>query len=170
MLSKSRGPQTGTTLIEVLVTAAICAIFFISIFEVNAVCLRLINTSKENVGALECVQDRLEQLRNLSFTSLVDTAGLTTFLTAPPNSSTLPLKATETVTIRNFVSGAATTPSVTFVRGPGASVPPTHSPSTVDFTGVKLVQIDVSYNWVTTFGAIAHRETTSTIISAGTKK
>ena len=170
MLSKSRGSQTGTTLVEVLVTTAVCAIFFVSIFEVNAVCLRLINASKENVAALECVQDRLEQLRNLSFPSLVDTAGLKTFLTTPPNSSTLPLKATETVKIQNFVNGVATTPGVTFVRGPGASVLPTQSPNTVDFSGVKLVQIDVTYNWVTTFGAIAHHETTSTIISEGTKK
>jgi hypothetical protein len=123
------------------------------------------------VAALECVQYRLEQLRNLSFSSLVDTNGLTTFLTAPPNSSTLPLKATETVTIRNFVNGAATAPSVTFVRGAGASVAPTQSPAgTVNFTGVSLVRVDVAYNWVTTFGAIAHRETTSTIISQGTKK
>jgi prepilin-type N-terminal cleavage/methylation domain-containing protein len=32
----------GTTLTEVLVAAAIVGVFFISIFEVNAVCLRTI--------------------------------------------------------------------------------------------------------------------------------
>jgi len=173
LLSKSRRSRSGTTLLEVLVTAAVCAIFFTSIFEVNAVCLRLINSSKENVAALECVQDRLEQLRNLSFANLVDTPGLTALLTTPPNSSSLPFKATETVTIRKFANGAATTPTVTFLRGPGASVSPSHSPNpggAVDFTGVNLVRVDVTYNWTTTFGAIAHQETTSTIISEGAKK
>ena len=155
---------------EVLIAATICAVFFIGVFQVNAVCLRLINASKESVAAIECVQDRLEQIRNLSYATLVDTAGLTAFLTTPPNASTLPLKATETVTIRQFANGAATNPTITFTRAPGASIVPTYTPNAVDFTGVKLVQVDVAYNWTTTLGSISHLETSSTIISDGAKK
>jgi hypothetical protein len=137
---------------------------------VNAVCLRIINASKEGVAAIECVQDRLEQLRNLDYASLASTAKVTDLLTTPPNASTLPLKATETVTICKFENGVATNPTITFTRAPGASVPPTATPNSVDFTGVGLVQVDVTYDWTTTLGAISHRETTSTIISDGAKK
>jgi hypothetical protein len=169
-VGNSNRPDAGTTLAEVLVAATVCGIFFVSIFEVNAVCLRFINASKENVAAIECVQDRLEQLRNLSYSTLIDTDKVTDLLTAPPNSSTLPLKATETVTIRKFADGAATTPAITFTRSPGASVPPVRAPDSADFTGVKLVQVDVTYNWTTTLGAISRHETSSTNISDGAKK
>lgn len=167
---QSRGSQVGTTLAEVLIAATVCAVFFVGVFEVNAVCLRLINASKEGVAAIECVQDRLEQLRNLSYGTLVDTAGITALLTTPPNPSTLPLKARETVTISKFADGTATNPTVTFMRTPGTNVVPTSSPGTVDFTGVKLVQVDVTYDWTTTLGATSHQECASTIISDGAKK
>jgi hypothetical protein len=167
---QSRSSQAGATLAEVLIAATVCAVFFVGVFEVNALCLRLINASKEGVAAIECVQDRLEQLRNLSYGTLVDTAGVTALLTTPPNPSTLPLKARETVTISKFADGATTNPSVTFTRTPGTNVVPTPSPGAIDFTGVKLVQVDVTYDWTTTLGAIGHQESASTIISDGAKK
>ena len=173
ILGKSNRPESGTTLAEVLVAATVCAIFFGGVFELNAVCLRLINASKEGVAATECVQDRLEQLRNLSYATLVDTGKLTDLLTTPPNASSLPLRATETVTLSRFQNGVATGPFITFTRGPGASVPPVHTPNpggAVDFTNVSLVEADITYNWTSALGAISHRETTSTIISDGAKK
>jgi Tfp pilus assembly protein PilV len=168
MLQKS---LSGTTLVEVMVAVLVTAAFFSSIFEINAICLNYISSSKENIAGIECVQDRLEQLRNTDFTTLTDTAGMTTFLTTPPNSSSLPLKATETVIIRTFTNGAPTTPSVTFTRTPGASVAPSHSPSgTVSFGSNTIVQVDVRYNWTATFGGRSCIEQSSTIIAAGTKK
>ena len=96
---------------------------------------------------------------------------MTTLLTTPPNSSLLPLKATETVTISAFANGAPTTPTVTFTRTPGASVVPTHVPAgTVDFGTGTLVQVDISYSWGSTFGGRTLTERTSTVLAAGTKK
>jgi Tfp pilus assembly protein PilV len=164
-------PQAGTTLVEVMVAALVTALFFSSIFQVNAICLNYISSSKENISGIECIQDRLEQLRNTDFSTLTDTTAMTTLLTTPPNSSFLPLKATETVTIRTFTNGAPTTPSITFNRGSGASVAPTHSPAgTVRFGSNTLIQVDVRYDWSATFGSRPCSEQSSTIIAAGTKK
>jgi len=68
----SKRSQSGVTLVETMIAAAIIAIFFATIFELNAVCLRYIDASKESVAALQGVQDRVEVLRNLSFTDLTN--------------------------------------------------------------------------------------------------
>jgi Tfp pilus assembly protein PilV len=47
---------------EVLVAILLMAIFCGSVFELNAVCLRYIDTSKESVAALQSVHDRAEVL------------------------------------------------------------------------------------------------------------
>src|SRR5213079_891592 len=83
--------QAGNTLAETLVAATLVGAFFVTIFEVNAVCLRYIDTflarvdvtqadgvdfdaSKECVAAVQGVQDRIEGLRNLAFTDLISPA------------------------------------------------------------------------------------------------
>ena len=48
------------TLSEVMVGLVLLAVFFASIFELNAVCLRYIDATKESVAALQSVQDRAE--------------------------------------------------------------------------------------------------------------
>src|ERR671931_1206870 len=63
--------EAGTTMPEVLVAAILLAVFFGSIFELNAVCLRYIDASKESIGALQLVNDRSEIQRNLAFRDLV---------------------------------------------------------------------------------------------------
>ena len=68
--SPAQGTEQGTTLVEVMVTAMLVAVFFASIFELNAMCLRFIDASKESLAALQSVQDRSETLRNLSFSDL----------------------------------------------------------------------------------------------------
>src|ERR1700686_4277037 len=65
--SPSKRPQSGMTMVETMVAVALVATFFATIFELNAVCLRYIDASKESVAALQGVQDRLETLRNLAF-------------------------------------------------------------------------------------------------------
>jgi hypothetical protein len=169
--ASANSSESGTTLIEVMVSVLLAAVFFSSIFEVNGVCLRYINSSKENISGIECVQDRLEQLRNLDFPTLIDTTSMTTLLTSPPNPSQLPLKATETVTISAFSNGAPTTPTITFTRNPGASVAPSNIPAgTVSFGSTTLVQVDVTYTWTSTLGGRSRTEQTSTVLTAGTKK
>ena len=92
----------GTTLAETLVAFLLLAAFFASVFELNAVCLRYIDATKESVAALQHVQDRAETLRNLSFADLTTTGSVQTLMAAPPNAAPFAQKATETVSISAF--------------------------------------------------------------------
>jgi Tfp pilus assembly protein PilV len=179
-ISPSKTRFAGTTLTEVLVAAAIVGVFFISIFEVNAVCLRYVQASKESVGAIQGVQDRLEGLRNLSFDNLISTSYMTAAqptpapsgavpvsLYYPSNTSDLAARVTETVTVSAYPSG---NPTVTYTRNPGSGVTPTASPASVDFSTSTLVKVDVTYSWNMTLGGRARTAGASTILSSGTKK
>jgi len=195
----SRHYEAGTTLVELMITAVVVGVFFASIFEVSAICLRYISASKEKVSSIECVQDRVEQIRGADFTSLLDQTYMSVTpatpaasplpsppqrrnLTTPSNPSALAQWATETVKISTFSGGAATTPSVTYTRAPGAVISSTpfsdtNVSPTVSWSGgasfpstTTTVLVDVTYAWTSTLGGLQRTETTSTIVSAGTKK
>src|SRR5947209_19057031 len=112
--------QAGNTLAETLVAATLIGAFFVTIFEVNAVCLRYIDASKECVAAVQGVQDRVEGLRNLDFTNLISPTYMVTAqptpsgtppgprpvsLYFPSNSSDFAARVTEVVTVSGYPSG-----------------------------------------------------------------
>jgi Tfp pilus assembly protein PilV len=180
MVSSHKSCLAGTTLIETLVAVALLVGFFVTIFELNAVCLRYIDSSKESVAALQGVQDRVEGLRNLSFANLTSPSYMITAqptpspsgsapvsLYYPSNASDFAARVTETVKLSGYPSGS---PTITFTRAPGAGVTPTHTPSSVDFSTTALVKLNVTYTWTTALGGRSGSEQTETIISAGTKK
>lgn len=200
MRLRARTPQSAATLPELLITAIVIGIFFAGIFEVSAVCIRYIASTKENISAIECVHDRIEQMRGTDFTSLTNPTYWNTVpavpapspspsppqrrnLTVPANASPLASQATETVTISTFSGTSATTPSVTFVRAPGAVIntsqnfADTNVTPTTTWTGgssfspdTPAVQVDVTYTWNAVLGGRSRTETSSTILAAGTKK
>src|SRR5689334_7213308 len=163
MRTRTKAAELGMTLPEVLVAILLMAIFCGSIFELNAVCLRYIDSSKESVAALQSVHDRAEVLRNLSLSDLTPTGTVQTLLTSPANSSDFCKKATETITIAAYPTATGTTQ---FTRTPDGAVTLN---STAGSLGTTLVQVDVSTSW-NMLGGRARSEQTSTIISNGTKK
>jgi hypothetical protein len=195
-----RTSEEGATLAELMVAAVVVGVFFASIFEVSAVCLRYIAASKENVSAIECAQDRLEQLRGTDFNNLLDATYMTVTpavpsaspspsppqrrnLTVPANASDLAQQSVEVVKISTFSGGVATTPSVTYTRAKGAKIntaanfADTNGTPTISWSGgssfpstTTAVQVDVTNTWTSTLGGLTRSETNSTIISAGTKK
>src|SRR6188508_1122782 len=92
----------AATLPEIMIGVVLLVTFFASIFELNAVCLRYIDATKESVAALQNVQDRAEVLRNLAFTDLTNTTAVRTLMATPPNEASFAQKATETVKISAF--------------------------------------------------------------------
>jgi Tfp pilus assembly protein PilV len=198
-MRKSRENEAGVTLPELMVSAIIMGIFFSGIFEVTGLCIRYISSSKENISAVECVHDRIEQIRGTDFTSLIDPTYMAVTpaipaaspspsppqrrnLTVPSNTSPLASNAKETVTISTMSGTTATTPKVTYVRQPGAkwntSTPfsDTNVAPSVTWTGgsslsaATAVQVDVTYSWSSVLGQRALTESSSTIVCAGTKK
>ncbi len=164
-----RNLNAGTTLTEAMVAVLLVAGFFSSVFEVNAVCLRYINASKENVAAIQGVQDRLETFRSLAFTDLESASYMSTLLAVPSNSAPLAQRVVETITISDYPSGI---PSVVYSRSAGLSITPT-----VSWTGgssfrttTSMLRTNVRYTWTTTFSGRSRSEETESLISTGIKK
>src|SRR5438477_8628077 len=164
MRGVSKARISGTTLTETLLAVVLVATFFASIFELNAVCLRYIDATKESVAALQHVQDRAEMLRNLSFADLTNTAAVQTLMTAPPNAAPFAQKATETVTISAFPTPNGITQ---FTRTPTGTVT---TDSVATDLGKGLVKVDVQVGWTMTLGGRLRTEQTTNILSNGSKK
>jgi hypothetical protein len=154
----------GSTLMEALVAVVLLATFFASIFELNAVCLRYIDATKESVAALQTVQDRAEMLRNLSFTDLTKTSVVQGLLATPPNAAPFAHKVTEIVKISAYPTPNGITQ---FTRLPNGTV---IADSVASDLGTSLVKVDVIATWTMTLGGRFKTEQTTNILSNGTKK
>ena len=156
--------SSGTTLVEVLVAVLLVAIFFASIFELNAVCLRCIDASKESLAAVQSVQDRSEVLRNLAFSDLTSTSFVQNLMNTAANPAPFSQKATEIVTISKYPTPSGVTQ---FTRAPDGTVT---TDSTATDLGTGLLKVDVQVSWTMTVGGRSRIEQTSSIISNGSKK
>lgn len=165
---RTRRFVAGVTLVETMMGAALVAVGFISIFEINGVCLRYIASSKNNLATLQGVQDRLEQFRNLSFTNLTDASYLQGLIAAPANGSEfLARSPTEVVTLSAYPTPDANNTQLTLSAGGGSA---TINSTDSNLANAKLVKINVTYTWTEALGGRARSEQSETIISAGTKK
>jgi Tfp pilus assembly protein PilV len=179
MISSSKHPQSGTTMVETMVAVALVATFFATIFELNAVCLRYIDASKESVAALQGVQDRLETLRNLAFTpnaagtDLANATYLQTLMTTPANGSDFAkTKPTEVVTIKAYNTATKSTSGtgIQITRPAGPNVTPSIDSNSLVFANPPaVVLVNVKYQW-SMLGGRPGIEQTETIIASGTKK
>jgi Tfp pilus assembly protein PilV len=167
--------QSGATLPELMISAVLIAVFFASMFEVNAVCLRYVEASKEAVSAIQGVQDRLETLRNMAFSDLTEPNDVKALMVNPSNVSDLARRVTETVTITAYdtdsaVGGTIGAP-VVITRPAGATSTPSISGSSTSIATANAVLVEVRYDWAATLaGGRFRSERTSSIISAGVKK
>jgi type II secretory pathway pseudopilin PulG len=188
-LSGVRVPEHGFTLIEGLVATTLVVIFFAAIFELNAMCLRNIDRSKEGLAALQTVHDRIEALRNRTFNDLTRTTCepcvdpppppppepppdpcvtipcVHDLMITPANPAPFSAKATETVTISNY---PPTSDGVTqFRRSPNGNV------TTISLRKdpvTEMVKVDVRVDWTMSVGAGTRSEQTSCLVAKGTKK
>jgi len=163
MKLQPKQPTAAMSFPEVLVAVLLLAVFCASVFELNAVCLRYIDASKESIAALQSVHDRCEVLRNVAFTDLTTNSYVQSLLATPANGSEFCKKATEVVKISAYPTANGATQ---FTRSPDGTV--TNDLTATDL-GTSLVQVDVSTLW-NMLGGRARSEQTSTIISNGTKK
>jgi len=154
----------ASSLVEALVAVVLLATFFAAVFELNAVCLRYIDATKESVAALQGVQDRAEILRNLAFTDLIQPSVVQGVMASPPNAAPFASKATETVKIYAYPTPNGVTQ---FTRRPNGTVT---TDSIAADLGKTLVKVDVTASWTMTLGGRSRTEQTSNILSNGTKK
>jgi len=156
--------QSGTTFSEVLMAVILLAFFFTSIFELNAICLRYIDASKESVAAMQLVQDRSEVLRNLAFRDLTSSSYLQTLMASPANGSDFARNVTEIVKVSQY----PTANGITQLTRNGAGTVTTDS--LAGALGTTLVKVDVSATWNMTFGGRPRSTSVTSIVANGTKK
>lgn len=164
MRRSAKSAIRGTTLFEALVGMVLLAVFFASIFELNAVCLRYIDATKESVAALQSVQDRMEMLRNLAFTDLTKTSSLQALMASPPNAAPFGTKATEIVKISAYPTANGVTQLTRLPNGTVAT------DSVATDLGDTLVKVDVSVAWTLSLGGRLRSEQTTNLLSNGSKK
>ena len=180
----SKKHEHAYSLVEVMVAAILTAVFFASLFELNAMCLRFIDSSKESLAALQGVQDRLEALRNRNFVDLTRTdcspcvpvPPATTCVTTPCVQTLMATAANqspflkypsvqEVVTISDYPAGLTRTYTRDYA---GTVTAATSGAATIP--GAQMAKVDVSISWTTKVGGRARTEQTSCIVANGSKK
>jgi len=146
------------------VAATLIGVFFVSIFELNAVCLRYIESSKEAVAAIAAVQDRSEVLRNSAFSDLTTSSYVQGLLANPANASDYTQRMTEVVQLSAYPTANGVTQ---FTRHTDGTV---SQDSTATDLGTTLVKVSISQSWTAVLGARSRSESTTLIIANGTKK
>ena len=194
MKTPANRSMEGFTLVEVTVAAILTAIFFASLFELNAMCLRLLDSSKESLAGLQSVHDRIETLRNRSFYDLTRTdcnpcptcspapvPCVQNLLGTAPNPAPIAQRFTEVITISKYsLANPSPSPSgvTQFTRAPDGTVTPnslttedaTCSTGIVGCTQWEMAKVDVQISWTTTVGNRTRTEQTSCIVANGSKK
>ena len=165
MNKNQRVADAANTLPEALIAVVLVAIFFASIFELNAVCLRYISASKQSVAAIAAVQDRAEALRNLAFSDLTTTSYVQNLLATAADGSEYVKNMTEVVQLSEYPPTANGVTKLT--RHTDGSVTLN---STATSLGTTLVKLDISQSWTAVFNGRSRSEQSSTIISNGSKK
>jgi len=149
------------------VAATLIGVFFVSIFELNAVCLRYIESSKEAVAAIAAVQDRSEVLRNSAFSDLTTSSYVQGLLANPANASDYTQRMTEIVQLSAYPTPSTPNGVTQFTRHTDGTV---SQDSTATDLGTTLVKVSISQSWTAVLGARSRSESTTLIIANGTKK
>src|SRR5439155_23623498 len=162
--NRFKRPQSGTTLVETAVAATLIGVFFATIFELNAVCLRYIDASKESMAALQGVQDRVEALRNLAFapdptgSDLANATYLKSLMVTPGNGSDFAkTKPIEVVTIKayNTATKSVSGTGIQISRPAGAVVTPSIVSNSLVLPNPAVVLVNVNYTWTMVGGRSA---------------
>src|SRR5438105_15058900 len=141
-MNKTRSvTNAANTLPEVLIAVVLVATFFASILELNAVCLRCIDASKELLAAVQSVQDRSEVLRNIAFSDLTNTSFVQNVMNTSANPAPFSKKATEVVTISKYPTANGVTK---FIRAPNGTVT---TDSIATDLGKGLLKVYVQVYW-----------------------
>ncbi len=169
--------ERGTTLVEVVLAGTVLAVGLSGLFGLLGTTVNVVKRGHTASGAQQNTVARLDQIRNLTWASLIDAASVKAVLNTPISSDTYSTISLEEVTVsRADVPQSAPSPSPT-PTAPPASFSVTKRGTTVtispspcpDFNDEKLLKITVTTEWNTVGGWTtvggSHRRELSTLIS-----
>ena len=149
------------TLVENAFALAIAGLFFVGLYALNTQCLYMVNSGREAAAAEQSAQDRLEQLRNCTWTQLTDASYLRdNVLNASTTGARNLDSVTETVTLNAYPT--ALSPAITVVRSGGtASV----TSSNASVANSDIVRVDLTLAWRAGPGGRSRTQAMTTLIA-----
>jgi Tfp pilus assembly protein PilV len=167
-LASPKRNLAGTTLVETMVAVLLVAGSFGSVFELNSVCLHYVSASRNDVAVVQGIQDRIESLRNLTFSNLTTATTVQTLMASPPNTQEfLKRGPAEVVTLSAYPTPDASNTKIT--RAAGANLA-TINTTDASLSNATMVKVNVTFTWTEPFGGRARSEQSETIIANGNKK
>lgn len=149
------------TLIENVFAMAIVALFFGALYALNSQCLYLLNSGRGAAIAQQSLQDRMDQLRNCTWSQLTNAAYLqSSVLNSSTNGSGSFGTVTETVTVNAYP--VALSPAISVVRSGGTA---STASSNVAIANSDMVRVDVALVWSNGPGRRSRTQAATTVIA-----
>jgi Tfp pilus assembly protein PilV len=165
MRARSRLEQAGFSLAEAVVTVAVSMMGLGGVMLMNAQQLKLVSSTRESNAASWALQDRLEQLRNVSWNHLTDADRLTAALSDLPDCAKLLPNYEERVTlVKSSDAGKEGASQLIIERNADGQ---TRTVSRGDLSKSVEVKVDVLVSWTGKGGRHRERSYTSIISDSG---
>lgn len=163
MLAKGIHRHSGVTIAETLFAATCLVISFTALFAASGQSLRLIQAGKQHSAATFCLQQRVEELRTLTWSQLTDATYLrdNVLNAAAGSTAALPGRA-EVISINAYPT--ATTPIV--VSRPASGTPTVQSSNSA-LSSAGLLRLDISISWSKLGGGTGVRQFTTVVTRGG---
>jgi hypothetical protein len=163
--ARSRLEQAGFSLAEAVITVAVSLMGLGGVMLMNAQQLKLVSSTRESNAASWALQDRLEQLRNVSWNHLTDADRLTTALADLPESAKLLPDYEERITlVKSSEAGKAGAAQLIIERKADGKA---QTISRGDISKSVEVKVDVLVSWNGKGGRHRERSYTSIISDSG---
>lgn len=148
------------TFVENIFALAIVAISFVALFTLNTQCLYLLNSGRGAVFATQSLQDRVEQLRNCTWSQLTDASYIqSSVLNSSTNGMQNLGQVTETVTVNAYPTPLSPPNSVVWSNGSASTVS-----SNASIANGDMVRVDIVLAW-TRLGNRARTKAMTTVIA-----
>jgi hypothetical protein len=163
--ARSRLEQAGFSLAEAVITVAVSMMGLGGVMLMNAQQLKLVSSTRESNAASWALQDRLEQLRNVSWNHLTDADRLTAALADLPESAKLLPNYEERITlVKSSDAGNAGASQLIIERNADGKA---RTVSRGDISKSVEVKVDVLVSWTGKGGRHRERSYTSIISDSG---
>jgi len=155
--------ESGATIVEAIVAAACLITFFVGLFAISSKTLLLLRATGQQAAATFCVEQRVEEIRRLTWAQLTDGAYLrdNVFNSVPGAASTVP-GLSERLTISEYPTASTSTVVVRTAAG-AASV----QSSNTALANAKMLRIKTLISWPGSGGSSNSREFTTVVTQGG---
>lgn len=163
MRSADTRRTSGVTIAEAVLATALLALSFAGLFSVSGQSLKLLRAGTIQSAATVCLEQRIEEIRTLTWDQIVDASYLRdNVLNAAPSAATPLPDPVEQIAVNSYPTATAPTVVVRPAAG-GAVVQSLNSA----LSTAKMLRIDVQISWPDANGSTDARQITTVVTKGG---